>query len=89
MAVKLHRCSLTWLKASGHPCWRVQHALDEQGIEYEIVKQPFRPGKRTQIKEMTGQNRLPVIELEDGTAYRDESKAMAERISSGGLQAAA
>ena len=31
MAVKLHRCSNEWVKLSGHPCWKVQKALDEQG----------------------------------------------------------
>ena len=29
MAVKLHRCSSLWAKAQGHPCWRVQSALDD------------------------------------------------------------
>ena len=33
MAVKLHRCSTMWLKIGAHPCWKVQKALDEQGIE--------------------------------------------------------
>ena len=46
MAIKLHRCSNLWVKISGHPCWKVQKALDEQGIEYEIVKGPLRTGKR-------------------------------------------
>ena len=40
MAVKLHRCSNVWVKLSGHPCWKVQKALDEQGIDYELVKGP-------------------------------------------------
>ena len=31
MAVKLHRCSTKWKVG---PCWRVQKALDEQGIDY-------------------------------------------------------
>ena len=46
MAVKLHRCSAMWVKIDAHPCWRVQKALDEQGVEYEVVKGPLRPGKR-------------------------------------------
>jgi glutathione S-transferase len=86
MAVKLHRCSLTWLKAPGHACWRVQQALDEQGIEYEVVKVPMRRGKREQVAALTGQRIVPVIEFADGTAYREESKLMAERIRSGKLQ---
>ena len=31
MAVKLHRCSNVWVKLPGHPCWKVQKALDEKG----------------------------------------------------------
>ena len=31
MAITLHRCSNEWVKLSGHPCWRVQKALDEAG----------------------------------------------------------
>ena len=79
MAVKLHRCSLTFLKMNGHACWRVQKALDEQGIEYEVVKVPMRRGARTEVEALSGQKVVPVIEFEDGTAYRAESKEMAER----------
>jgi glutathione S-transferase len=87
MAVKLHRCSSMWVKIEGHPCWRVQKALDEQGIEYEVVKGPLRSGKRDDLEQLSGQRKYPVIELEDGSAYRDESKEMAERIRAGELLA--
>ena len=40
MAVKLHRCPHFWLKLAGHPCWRVQKALEEAAIEYELAKEP-------------------------------------------------
>jgi hypothetical protein len=85
MAIKLHRCSNVWVKLHGHPCWKVQSALDDQGIEYVIVKGPLRRGKRVEIKEMTGQEQYPVIQFEDGSVYREESKAMAETIRSGKL----
>jgi glutathione S-transferase len=85
MAVKLHRCSLTFLKMDGHACWRVQKALDEQDIDYEIVKVPMRRGARTEVEALTGQRIVPVIEFEDGTAYRAESKEMADRIRGGHL----
>jgi len=85
MAVKLHRCSVTWAKMNAHPCWRVQKALDEQGIEYEVVKEPMRPGKREDFERLSGQRKLPAIEFEDGSVYRDESADMAERISAGKL----
>lgn len=85
MAVKLHRCSLSFVKIDAHPCWRVQKALDEQGIEYEVVKGPLLPGKRDDLEALSGQNKYPTIEFEDGSVYRDESKAMAERIRAGEL----
>jgi hypothetical protein len=87
MAVKLHRCSNLWVKIGGHPCWRVQKALDESGIEYEIVKHPsFRRSKRTEYKELAGTDRLPSIELEDGTIIREESKDLAARVREGRLR---
>ena len=85
MAIKLHRCSLMWFKAGMHPCWRVQSALDEQGIEYEVVKGPLRRGKREDVKRLTGQAAFPVVEFEDGAAYREESADMAARIKVGRL----
>ena len=85
MAIKLHRCPNVWVKLSGHPCWKVQKALDEQGIEYEIVKGPLRPGRRDDLEGLSGQRKFPVIEFEDGRVYREESKEMEARIRSGRL----
>jgi glutathione S-transferase len=89
VAVKLHRCSVGWFKVDGHPCWKVQKALDEQGVEYEVVAGPLRPGKREQLEQLSGQRKYPVIELEDGTAYRAESTEMAARIRAGELRSEA
>jgi len=83
--LKLHRCSSTWAKFGPHPCWKVQKALDEQGIEYEIVKGPIRRGKRDALEQLSGQRKYPVIEMPDGEIYRAESDEMAARISTGGL----
>jgi glutathione S-transferase len=85
MAVKLHRCSLEWVKINAHPCWKVQKALDEQGVEYEIVKGPLRKGKRDDLDQLSGQRAYPVIEFEDGHTYREESSEMAKRIRAGEL----
>ncbi len=85
MEVKLHRCSDTWFKWSVHPCWRVQKALDEARIEYELVKHPVPRRKRLAVYKLSGQWLLPVIELEGGVVYRAPSKQMAERIRSGRL----
>jgi hypothetical protein len=87
MAVKLHRCSAQWVKFSGHPCWRVQQALDDAGVEYEVVTEgsAFKGSSREQTIEKTGQKRFPWIEFEDGSVYRAESKEMAETIRAGKL----
>jgi len=85
MAVRLHRCPNEWVKLSGHPCWKVQKALDDQGIQYEIVKGPLRRGKREDLEALSGQRQYPVIEFEDGTVYRAEYKDMAARIAEGKL----
>ena len=83
--LRLHRCSNTWLKIGPHPCWKVQKALDDQGIEYEVVKGPLLRGKRDELERLSGQRVYPVIELPDGDVYRAESKVMVARIRSGGL----
>ena len=85
--MKLHRCSAVWVKVSGHPCWRVQKALNEAGVEYELVKSgsAFKSSSRRETLEKTGQKRFPWIEFEDGGVYREESKAMAETIRAGKL----
>ena len=86
MAVKLHRCPNVFVKVNGHPCWKVQKALDDQGIEYEVVKGQW-PGrkKRTAVLAGTGQALYPAIEFENGTWYREESKDMEWTIREGRL----
>ena len=85
MNVRLHRCSDFWFKLRIHPCWRVQKALDEAGISYELVPHPTSRSKRKELRGRLNQALLPVIELEDGTVYRAESKEMAKRIREGRL----
>jgi glutathione S-transferase len=82
VAVKLHRCSTPWRAG---PCWRVEQALDEQAIDYHVVKGPMRPGKRAELQRISGQRLYPVIEFEDGSVYREESADMAATIRAGGL----
>jgi glutaredoxin len=76
-----------WAKFGGHPCWRVQKALDESGVEYELVNEgsSFKGSSRAQTIEKTGQKKFPWIEFEDGRVYREESKEMVETIRSGKL----
>lgn len=87
MAVKLHRCGLMWLKIDGHPCWRVQKALDETDTDYEVVKEPLMRGRRAEVEAKTGQKALPAIELEDGRWIREDSKDLATRVREGRLSA--
>jgi len=64
----------------------VQRALDDAGVPYEIVKEtPLLRGRRTAVMAGTGQNRLPAIQLEDGSWYRKESSKMAREIGAGAL----
>jgi len=87
MAIKLHRCSIMWIKGP-HPCWKVQKALDEQGVPYELVKHHPLRGKRTEYQELTGQAKLPAIQFEDGRVLREESGDLAARIREGRLEEA-
>ena len=85
MAVKLYRCDVTWLKIRNHHCWRVEKALQDQGIEYEAVLGPLNRNKRQRVEELTGQKYYPVIQFEDGSLYHDSSKQMAKTIRAGHL----
>jgi glutathione S-transferase len=80
LSIKLHRCSTPW-KAG--PCWRVQKALDEQGIDYQTIKGPMRPSKRAELQRLSGQKLYPVIEFDNGSTYREDSTAMAATIRAG------
>jgi glutathione S-transferase len=83
--VILHRCSWTFLKVDLDACHRVQKALDEQGIDYEVVKHGYGKGKRPEVVALSGQKLLPVLELPGGEAYRAESQDMAARVRAGGI----
>ena len=87
MAIKLHRCSAMWVKMSPHPCWRVQKALTESGIDYEVVSEgsAFKKASRANTEQRTGQSKFPWIEFEDGFVYREESADMASTIRAGNL----
>ncbi|HLI59756.1 MAG TPA: glutathione S-transferase N-terminal domain-containing protein [Solirubrobacteraceae bacterium] len=71
----LHTCNFGDRGGSiGHPCGRAAKALREHGHEFEVhiaaVGHPFgvaTAGRRPQIKALSGQEKLPVLELADGT----------------------
>jgi hypothetical protein len=87
MAVKLHRCSKRWLKQEWEPCWKVEKALRDAGVEYDAVHGPWFRWKRKVVSANTGQTAYPAIEFEDGTWYREDSKDMAQTIRAGRLDA--
>ena len=65
-----------------HPCRRVQEALRDAGIEYDKVIAahgnpiPFlRKGSRDELREATGETKLPALKLPDGTVIT-HSKAI-------------
>jgi len=74
-----------WFNINAHPCAKVRKALDEQGIEYELVEGPQRKSKRDELDRVSNQRTYPTIQFEDGSAYREESKDMAARIRDGKL----
>ena len=82
--VKLHTCNWMWLHGP-HPCHRVRRALDDAGVPYDLVEHPRRKSRRDDIRALSGQSVVPLIEFADGTAYRAESQAMVERIAAGTL----
>jgi len=88
VAVKLYRCSAQWVKFGGHPCWRVEQALQNAGIEYERIAgaaMPWQRKQREMLIELTGQDRYPAIQFEDRSVYREESKDMVATIEAGKL----
>jgi hypothetical protein len=85
MAVTLHRCTSQFVKIKGHPCWKIEKALQDMGIDYTRAPGPVRRSKRDHMAESTGQRLYPAIEFEDGTWYREESKEMEKTIREGKL----
>ena len=60
-----------------HPCRRVQEALRSAGIEYEKLIAahghpiPFlRKGSREDLRQATGDTKLPTLKLPDGTVIK-------------------
>jgi glutathione S-transferase len=88
--VKLHRCSYTFLHLDADACWRMQKALDEQGVEYEVVKHGFGKSEkaRADVVKLSGQKYVPVLEFADGTVYREETNDMIAKLKSGELPGA-
>ena len=68
-----------------HRLYQADYLLRDYGFSAdEVVFEPTFPrGKRADVKEHTGQDKLPVIETADGTWVREESSALVEQINAG------
>ncbi len=67
-----------------HACRRAQRALRDAGHEFEKVVYGkghpfglFTKGKRPELKEMSGQEMLPVLKLADGTTVNGGANIIA------------
>jgi hypothetical protein len=67
-----------------HPCRRVQEAMHAAGIEYEKVVAahgspiPFlRKGSRDELRQATGDDKLPALKLADSTVIRPSKAILA------------
>jgi len=66
-----------------HPCRRVQEAMRDAGIEYEKVVAahgspiPFlRKGSREELRQATGDRKLPALKLPDGTVITHSKRIL-------------
>ena len=63
----------------------MQAALDQAEIDYEVRHAPLRKGKRAEVQRLSGQAAVPVIEFDDGSAWRAESAEIVAAIEAGTL----
>ena len=76
MTAVLHRCRTptNWLC----PCGRVARELDRCGIKVEQRRVPWRRSERAEVDALTGQDRVPVLEL--GREVICDSKRIVEHL---------
>jgi glutathione S-transferase len=76
MSAVLHRCRTptNWLC----PCGRVARELDRREIEVEQRRVPWRRAERADVDALTGQDRVPVLEL--GREVICDSKRIVEHL---------
>lgn len=74
--VVLHRCPVPTNYLC--PCGRIARELARRGIEHDVIVEPLSKGSRDSVEELTGQRRLPVLEI-DGEAICDSHRII-ERL---------
>jgi len=83
--VKLYVCWGTFPtpRPGGHPCANAYHALKDAGYDPEVIKsrgwailpEVFnRTQGRREVKELTGQSWVPVLELDDGSTVQGSDR---------------
>lgn len=77
----LYTCSIDRGGPKLHPCHKAHDALTEAGHTYETIvfddNKPFglrTKGKRPKLKEISGQEKLPVLQLPDGSTVNGGGK---------------
>jgi glutathione S-transferase len=62
-AAVLYRCPnpTNWLC----PCGRVARELRKHGIDFEQIRVPYRRRDRPEVEELTGQQRVPLVLLDE------------------------
>jgi hypothetical protein len=89
----LHVCHLDRAGPGIHPCRRAEDALVAAGIDHDrVVFGPNKPfglrtaGTRPALKAMSGQEKLPVLELPDATTVNGSAaiRAWAKANAAGG-----
>jgi glutathione S-transferase len=76
MRAVLHRCRTPTNRLC--PCGRVARELQRRGIEVEQRRVPWRRAERTDVDALTGQDRVPVLEL--GREVICDSKRIVEHL---------
>jgi glutathione S-transferase len=81
---KLYVCHIDMGGPPPHACKRAQNALREGGHEFEKVIAAkgipfglFTTGRRPELKALSGQEKLPVLELGDGTVISGSKQIIA------------
>ena len=82
--MKLYVCYGTFTAAprpGGHPCGNAYHALRDAGFDPEVKKvygwgvlpNALNPTRR-EVRELTGQNSVPVLVTDDGEVIQDSKR---------------
>ena len=76
MTARLHRCRTptNWLC----PCGRVARELTKHDVEFETERVAWRARARDEIDDLTGQRKVPVLEL--GREVIVDSKRIVEHL---------